>query len=188
MNSCPYGHDTEYQVKAGKHESGSQRYKCNRCQKRYTPEPSQRYGDDRRRQAVKLYVDGFGFRQIARHLGVDHVTVMHWVKAHTDQLPAAPLPPEKPLHIIEMDELYSFIGKKKTGSTAQLLSNGVAVALSVGGSRLNAMKPPYNSFWMIAHKQSGTLATSLPPTKRCSTPLVGIPRCRTKAKLFAWRV
>lgn len=74
------------------------------------------YSDSQRRQAVKFYVDGLGFRQIARHLGVDHVTVMHWVKAYADQLPGAPLPEEKPLHIVEMDELYSFIGHKKTGS------------------------------------------------------------------------
>ena len=116
MNQCPDCHETQYQVKAGRNESGSQRYKCNRCRKRYTPEPSQVYSDSLRRQAVKFYVDGLGFRHIARHLGVDHVTVMHWVKAYADQLPAAPLPAEKPLHIVEMDELYSFIGKKKTGS------------------------------------------------------------------------
>lgn len=116
MSECPYCHDTEQQVKAGKHESGSQRYLCKRCQRRYTPEPSQQYSESMRRQAVKLYADGLGFRQIGRHLGVDHVTVMHWVKAHTDQLPPAPLPAEKPLHIVEMDELYSFIGKKKSGS------------------------------------------------------------------------
>lgn len=118
MSECPYCHDTEKQVKAGKHESGSQRYKCNLCQKRYTPEPSQMYSDEMRQQAVKLYTDGLGFRQIARHLEVDHVTVMNWVKAHTDQLPPAPVPAEKPLHIVEMDELYTFVGKKKTDSTS----------------------------------------------------------------------
>lgn len=71
-----------------------------------------------RQQAVKLSADGVSFRRIARHLGVDHVTVMLWVKAHTDQLPDAPLPAEKPLHMVEMDELYTFVGKKKTGSTS----------------------------------------------------------------------
>jgi transposase-like protein len=116
MSECPYCHDTEHQVKAGKHESGSQQYKCRLCQRRYTPEPSQRYGDELRRQAVKWYADGLGFRQIGRHLGVDHATVMRWVKAHTDQLPPAPLPEETPLHIVEMDELYTFIGKKKSRS------------------------------------------------------------------------
>jgi transposase-like protein len=76
------------------------------------------YPDAMRQQAVKLYADGLGFRQIARYLQVDHVTIMNWVKAHTDQLSPAPLPEAKPLHVVEMDELYTFVGKKKTGSTS----------------------------------------------------------------------
>ena len=68
-------------------------------------------------EAVKLSVDGVSFRRIGRHLGVDHVTVMNWVKAYSDQLPDAPVPAERPLHVVEMDELYTFIGTKKTGST-----------------------------------------------------------------------
>ena len=76
------------------------------------------YSDEMRQRAVKLYVDGLGFRQIGRHLSVDHVTVMHWVKAHTAQLPDAPVPDEEPLHIVEMDELYTYVGKKKTDSTS----------------------------------------------------------------------
>ena len=43
---------------------------------------------------------------------------MNWVKAHTAQLPEAPLPSEKPLHIVEMDELDTFIGMKKTDITS----------------------------------------------------------------------
>jgi transposase-like protein len=104
MSTCPYCHDTEKQVKAGKNESGSQRYKCKPCQRRYTPEPSQMYSDAIRRQAMRLYADGLGFRQVARHLGVDNA----------DQLAHAPL------HIVEMDELLTFIGEKKPGLTGAL--------------------------------------------------------------------
>jgi transposase-like protein len=75
------------------------------------------YTDALHQQAVKLYVDGMSFRRIGRHLGVDHVTVMNWIKAFADQLPAAPLPEERPLHVVEMDELYTFIGQKKSAST-----------------------------------------------------------------------
>jgi transposase-like protein len=76
------------------------------------------YSDEMRRQAIKMYADGAGFRQVARYFEIDHVTVMNWVKAHSDQLPAAPLPADKPLHIVEMDELYTFVGKKKTDFTS----------------------------------------------------------------------
>ncbi len=46
-----------------------------------------------------------------RHLQVDHVSVMNWVKAYASQLPEAPVPDES--YTVEMDELYTFIGKKK---------------------------------------------------------------------------
>ena len=118
MNECPYCHSTENQVKAGKTGAGSQRWRCKPCARRYTPEPRQMYSDEMRQQAIKMYADGAGFRQVARHFDIDHVTVMNWVKAHADQLPSAPLPEDKPLHIVEMDELFTFVGKKKTDSTS----------------------------------------------------------------------
>ena len=71
------------------------------------------YSDEMRRQAVQLYADGMNYRQTGRHLGVDHVTVMNWVKAHVDQLPAAEEAVEAPAHIVEMDELHTFVGRKK---------------------------------------------------------------------------
>ena len=64
-----------------------------------------------RHQAVKLYVDGLSLRRIARHLGVDHKTIGHWVKAHADHLPSAPVPGD--VNNAEMDELFTFIGAKK---------------------------------------------------------------------------
>ena len=39
---------------------------------------------------------------------------MEWVKAHAEQLPDAPVPEE--VEAVEMDELYTFIEKKKTES------------------------------------------------------------------------
>ncbi len=71
-----------------------------------------------KRQAIQMYADGAGFRQVARLFNVDHVTIMNWVKAPTDQLPAALLPDDEPLHIVEMDELFTFVGEKTTASTS----------------------------------------------------------------------
>jgi transposase-like protein len=63
-----------------------------------------------------MYLDGLSFRQIGRQLGVSHASVMNWVKEHADQLPETPMPEE--VDTVEMDELYTFIGDKKTGSTS----------------------------------------------------------------------
>jgi transposase-like protein len=91
MNTCPYCQSTNRQVKAGKNPSGSQRWKCQQCKRRYTPEPNEiGYPEEMRLQALRMYVDGINYRHIGRHLGVDHKTVINWVNAYAAQLPDAP--------------------------------------------------------------------------------------------------
>ena len=68
-----------------------------------------------RERAVEMYVDGGNFRRIARHLNVNHQTVANWVTKHAESLPKAPMPEE--VNEAEMDELFTFIGSKKTRST-----------------------------------------------------------------------
>ncbi len=116
MKKCPNCESLTRQVKAGKTEVGSQRYKCQQCKVRYTPQPKERgYAEEVRLQAIRMYVDGINYRRIARHLKVHHTSVINWVKAFAAQLPDAPLPTE--LHTIEMDELFTFIETKKNVST-----------------------------------------------------------------------
>ncbi len=119
MNACPNCHAEERQVKNGRNKSGSVRMRCQHCGRKYTPEPNlQGYPEAIRQQAVRMSLDGVNYRRIARMLKVDHKSVMNWVKAYTDQLAAPALPEEKPLHVVEMDELFTFVGKKRTGSTS----------------------------------------------------------------------
>jgi transposase-like protein len=117
MQSCPHCQATTRQNKAGKTKAGSQRYRCMHCLSKYTPEPKQPgYPESLRKRAVEMYVDGGNFRCIARHLKVNHQTVANWVAAHAEALPEAPKP-EK-VNAAEMDELFTFIGSKKTKSTS----------------------------------------------------------------------
>ena len=68
------------------------------------------------REAVENYVDGLNFRRTGRLLKVSHTSVMNWVKAHAEELPEqAPVPAEPP-EVCELDELFSFVGTKKTKS------------------------------------------------------------------------
>src|SRR5580765_1408281 len=114
MRTWPHCHRTEQQVKVGLNRSGSQRYLCQACQRKYTPEPNEQgCSQELRRAAVENYVDGMNFRRIARVLKVSHTSVMNWVKAHTDSLPdQAPLP-DQPQEVNERDEVFTFIGQKK---------------------------------------------------------------------------
>lgn len=63
-----------------------------------------------------MYLDGLNFRRIGRLLGVDHVSVMNWVNAHAEKVDEAPVP--ESVDTVEMDELYTFVGSKKTDSTS----------------------------------------------------------------------
>jgi transposase len=120
---CPKCGSEEKQHKVGKLPSGSQRYRCYLCGCKYTPEKKPySYDEEFRKKAVQLYVDGMNLRRIGRQLGVHHQSVANWAKAHAEQLPEAPVP-EK-VDNAEMDELFTFIGDKKTRSTSSPKSTG----------------------------------------------------------------
>src|SRR5258708_14207118 len=118
MNRCPYWHESRQQVKAGLNDSGSERWRCKVCGRRYTPKPtSHGYSEAIRQQAVQMAVDGMNFRRIARQLGVNHQSVINWVNAHASRLPNKPPVPDK-VTTVELDEVFTWIGKKKTKSTS----------------------------------------------------------------------
>jgi hypothetical protein len=48
-------------------------------------------------------------------LGVNYQSVANWVRAHVARLPAEPVPDSA--QAVELDELFTFIGEKKTKST-----------------------------------------------------------------------
>jgi transposase-like protein len=105
----------KHQVKNGKNPSGSQKYLCQKCSRTYTPEPKkQGYSKDMRLLAVRMYVEGNSYNAIGRILKVNPQSVVNWVKAYTNQLPAAPMP--KQPKIAELDELYTYLGDKKRNS------------------------------------------------------------------------
>ncbi len=118
MSSCPKCQAGEGQIKVGRTRAGSQRYRCKVCGRYYTPEPkAQGYTDALRQQAVKLVADGVNFRRTARQLGVHPQSVINWFNAAVAQLPPAPLPDGRRLDVVEMDELFTFVKRKKTKSS-----------------------------------------------------------------------
>ena len=116
---CPKCASEVKQHKVGKLPSGSQRYRCYLCGCKYTPEKKQHsYGAEIRQKAVQMYVDGVNLRRIARHLGVNHQSVANWATAQAEAFSAASVPDR--VEKAEMDELFTFIGDKKTESTSSL--------------------------------------------------------------------
>ena len=115
--SCPSCHSTKKQYKSGFNRSGSQRYRCGICNRAYTPEPKENgYSSEMRLLALRMYIEGNSTRAIGRILQVSPQSVGNWVSAYVDSLPEAARPKE--VQTAELDELYTFIGNKKTKSTS----------------------------------------------------------------------
>ena len=116
MSTCPHCQHSHLQVKDGLTRAGSQRFRCRLCNRRYTPTPKPRGASDTlRATAIRMHVDGLSFRSIARHLDVHHQTVINWLKAAAEYVPDAPPAPDT-CEVIELDELFTFVGEKKTSS------------------------------------------------------------------------
>ncbi|MDQ3797978.1 MAG: helix-turn-helix domain-containing protein [Acidobacteriota bacterium] len=91
---------------------------CRECGKTYTLEPKQQgYSEEVKEKAVRMYVEGNNFRRIGRLLGVNHQSVVNWVNAYHEKIKdKAALPTDS--HTIEVDELWTFVEKKKTKLTS----------------------------------------------------------------------
>lgn len=110
---CPKCEKIKHQHKIGKTKAGSQRYRCYFCGCSYTPEKKQHgYNASIRQKAIRFYVDGIGLRRTGRQLSIHHQTVANWAKDHAEKLPKAPVPDK--VKTAEFDEIFTFIGDKKT--------------------------------------------------------------------------
>ncbi|KAA6311556.1 hypothetical protein EZS27_037339 [termite gut metagenome] len=90
-----------------------QRYECKDCRYHYTVEKkSDVKSAETRRMALKLYLEGLGFRAIGRLLQISYGTVYVWVKKWGAQVD---LPKkEERVEFMELDEMHTYVSSKKT--------------------------------------------------------------------------
>ncbi len=88
-----------------------QRYRCKNCYYNYTVSKRGK-SKEIKKMALFLYLEGLGFRSIGRFLGVSQVSVMNWIKHFGIELEE--LKSDNKLEVVEMDEMHSYIGSKKT--------------------------------------------------------------------------
>ncbi len=76
-----------------------------------------------RYRVIQRYREGTGIRAIGRRLHVNHQHVTNWINAH-----AAPLPQDvtdfTPTNTIEINEVHTFVGQKKSYITSVRDSGG----------------------------------------------------------------
>ncbi|WPX96192.1 IS1/IS1595 family N-terminal zinc-binding domain-containing protein [Candidatus Bandiella euplotis] len=109
-----------------------QRYKCKSCNKNFTEGDGRKnwkYGNKERSMVIKMYLNNCGIRRIAHILNIPLSTVFYWIKQAgkvvdemvTNQKIEGD---KKRIEILEMDELYTYVKKKRIKQEYGLLSIG----------------------------------------------------------------
>jgi transposase-like protein len=110
--NCPKCFSIE-KVKSGKIKE-IQRYKCKDCGCRYTVAlKSTAYSRCFKKRALHLYLEGLGFRSIGRLLNVSNVSVLRWIKSFGKEVQSLHSA-NKNIEVVELDEMHTYIGRKKT--------------------------------------------------------------------------
>jgi hypothetical protein len=63
--------------------------------------------------ALRMVSDGLNLRRAARLLHIHHTTILFWKRQAAQQVPDT-RPQPRVVHQVELDELYTFVGDKKT--------------------------------------------------------------------------
>jgi len=109
---------------------GRQRFKCKRCNYRYTVEQKSNIkSSNTRRLAFEMYLEGVGFRAIGRILKISYVTVFQWIKKWGESLE---LPKRnEAIEVVELDEMHTYVSQKKTTDGYGLLLIDMEKGLSL---------------------------------------------------------
>ena len=105
---CPHGNV----IKHGISRAGKQRYRCQRCRRRFIIHYTRRGHDPGVRQlVVPLSLNGCGIRDISWVLRLSTDTVLKLLRRHAARVRR----PRLPEHIaeLEIDEMWSFVGHKE---------------------------------------------------------------------------
>lgn len=100
-------------IKNGIHH-GTQRHRCKKCGFQFTKTTPRGRSARDKALAVSLYTMGLSFRSIGRLLHVSAAAVFHWVKDFAEKIYEKPEPAEA--SVVEIDEMWHYLGSKKTKS------------------------------------------------------------------------
>ena len=114
---------SDHTIKIGKIKH-KQRYRCKVCGRSMTENKYTGCPQELKDKAIKLHLEGMGFRAIGRVLNVSNVAVLKWVRKAANALPETK-PPEY-VEVLEMDEMWHFVKKspKSCGSGLHMTEQG----------------------------------------------------------------
>ena len=84
---CPECQSTN--INKNGHKKGKQNYICVKCKRQFIDDYQARkgYSEEVKRECLKMYVNGMGFRAIERVKNVHQTTIINWVKQAGKLLP-----------------------------------------------------------------------------------------------------
>ena len=105
------------QIKKGFTPNGSQKYKCKKCGKVYTPNPKKSgYSEEEKNQAIKYYYEGNSGRSTGRFFQMSKANAVRWIKERAAQLPEPDIQTAEntaeSVEVIELDEMFHYVKKK----------------------------------------------------------------------------
>ena len=102
-------------VKNGLTKQGKQKFHWHTCGAYGTLNPTVKYPPERKEEIIRAYQERSSLRGLERIFGVSRQTVATWLKKKAEHLPPLEhtLVESEPDDVLELDELWSFMGKKK---------------------------------------------------------------------------
>ena len=171
-------------VKNGRSRHGHQRFKCRACGVTFGDLDHRRVEPGLRENALRHYVEGVGLRATERLVGVSHNSVMNWVREEVAGLALAQVDAAQ-IDTIEADELWTYVGKKKS----QFGSGGLLIVLPTkySAGRWVIATPEQPERW--ARRFLLAISSLTPPTTGSATAessprpsTSGVKRTRTISK------
>ena len=129
MYQCKVCNSGKY-VKAGL-VKGEQRYKCKECACQFVPTRAHGKSENTKMTAIWMYMNGLSLRTIGRFVGVTASGVLKWVKTFAKENYERPQPISSEV-VVELDEMWHFLGSKKLKSGFGRLIVAIPINLSTG--------------------------------------------------------
>lgn len=112
---CKYCQSSHYRKNG--YTGGLQCCNCKSCNSNWTLSQGRSYSTGERLEALKLYLEGLGFRSIGRILGVSNVTVLKWIRLMGEQLFQSGAlwknTDFRPVSHIQIDEFWHYVKKNE---------------------------------------------------------------------------
>jgi hypothetical protein len=128
---CPYC-QSQHLIKNGS-AYGVPKWQCKDCLRQTSFKPPRGEPLWKKETAVLLYTLGLSMNAIAKQLGVSTPSILNWIRAHAATHAPRPQPdPGESVVVMELDELWHFLQKKRTSCGSGWLLIALANASSTG--------------------------------------------------------